>query len=64
MLGFIKFYQSLGKFTRWEIGDIFLIFPRKEDLTLHANCLQWRQFACNVKTFFLEKKKKKKKFYV
>ena len=23
----------------------FLIFPRKQDLTFHANCLQWRQFA-------------------
>ena len=34
MLSFIKFYQSLGKFSRWEIGDIFLIFPRKQDLTL------------------------------
>ena len=33
----------------------FLIFPRKLDLTFHANCLQWRQFAWNAKTHFLDK---------
>ena len=30
----------------------FLIFPRKYDLTFHAN---WRQFACNIKSYFLGK---------
>ena len=25
----------------------FFIFPRKQDLTSHANCLQWRQFVSN-----------------
>ena len=30
----------------------FLFFPRKEDLTLHANCLPRRQFAWNVKSYF------------
>ena len=24
---------------------IFVIFPTKQDLTFHENCLQWRQFA-------------------
>ena len=27
------------------IDYIFVIFPRKQDLTFHANCLHWRQFA-------------------
>ena len=31
------------------------IFSRKQVLTLHANCLHRRQFACNVKTCFLGK---------
>ena len=30
----------------------FLIFPRKQDLTFHANCLQ---IACNIKSCFLGK---------
>ena len=32
-------YHSLGIFSRRQIDDIFLIFPRKQDLTFHANCL-------------------------
>ena len=36
----------------------FLIFPRKQDLTCLANCLQWRKFAWNVKTGFLGKIRK------
>ena len=31
----------------------FLIFPRKQDLTVHANCLLRRQFTWNVKSYFL-----------
>ena len=27
-------------------------------LTFHANCLHWKQFAQNVKSFFSEKNKK------
>ena len=42
-------------------GDIFLIFHRKLDLTFHANCLHWRQFAWNIKSCFLGKLRKKKK---
>ena len=34
---------------------LFSYFSRKQDLTFHANCLQWRQFAWNVKTCFLGK---------
>ena len=46
-------YHSLGKFSRRQIHDSFFIFPREQDLIFHANCLQWRQFAWNVKTCFL-----------
>ena len=38
----------------------FLVFPRKQDLTFHANWIHWRQFLWNVKTCFLWKIKKKK----
>ena len=38
-------YHSLGIFSRRQIDDIFLIFPRKQDMTFHANCLLRRQFA-------------------
>ena len=34
------FYWSCN----WQFDDIFLIFPRKQNLTFHANCLHWRQF--------------------
>ena len=56
-------YHSLGIFTRRQIDDIFLIFPRKQDLTFHANCLPQeticgRQFAWNVKSCFLGKIRK------
>ena len=36
---------------------ILVIFPMKQDLTFHANCIQWRQFARNLKSCFLRKKK-------
>ena len=38
--------------------NIFLIFPRKQDLTVHVNCLHWKQFAWNFKSCFLGKNKK------
>ena len=41
----INLYHSLGIFSRRQIDDIFLIFPRKQDLTFYANCLLRRQFA-------------------
>ena len=49
---------SLGQFSRWQISDIFFIFPRKQDLQFHTNCLQWRKFAWNVKYCFLGKIRK------
>ena len=63
-------YDSLGQFSR-QHTDIFFIFPRKQDLTFcanclqwkqdltfHANCLHWRQYAWNVKICFLGKLRK------
>ena len=42
--GAINLYHSLGIFSRRQIDDTFLIFPKKEDLTFHANletiCMQ------------------------
>ena len=29
----------MGRFSRCQIGDNLLIFPRHQDLTIHANCL-------------------------
>ena len=56
-----NFYRCMGKFRRRRFEHIFLIFPRKQNLTFHANCLR-RQFAWNaVKSYFLGQKKKKKK---
>ena len=61
--GYCRIY-CLTFTTLWahsEDGDFFfLIFPRKQDLTFYANCLQWRQFALNVKSSFLGKIGKKK----
>ena len=33
-----------GKCDRQQMSDIFLIFPRKWDLTFHLTCLVKRQF--------------------
>ena len=54
----VNLYQSLGIFSRWQIDDIFLIFPSKQDSTFYANCLLRRQFAWNVKSCFLGKIRK------
>ena len=35
----INTYHTMGRFNRQETDDIFLILPRQQDLTLHANCL-------------------------
>ena len=48
----------MGIFSKRQIDDIFLIFPSKQDLTFHANCLLRRQFAWNVKSCFLGKIRK------
>ena len=48
----------LGLFSRRQINGIFLTFPGKQDLTFHAKCLQWRQFAWNAKSCFPGKVRK------
>ena len=48
--------STLGKiFPQATVWNIFLIFPRKQDLTFHANCLHWRQFAWNGKSCLMRK---------
>ena len=37
----------------------FFHFPRKQDLTLHANCFLRRQFAWSVRPYFMGKIRKK-----
>ena len=54
----LNLYHSLGKFSRQQIDDIFLIFPRKYTLTFHANCLLRIQLAWSVKAYFLDKIRK------
>ena len=45
-LGLINLYHPLGKFSRRQIGNIFLTLNREQDLTFHAMQLSpWRQFA-------------------
>ena len=51
-------YHSLDIFSRRQMNDIFLTFPRKQDLTFHANCLLRRQFAWNAISCFLGKIRK------
>ena len=53
-----KCYYPMGKSGRWQTDDIFLIFLRKLDLTLHAKCLLWRQFVWSVKSYFQGKIRK------
>ena len=48
--------------TNWSY-HIFLIFPRKQDLILHANIFHWRQFARNVISCFLGKIRKTEKYF-
>ena len=50
--------STLDKFfCRQHFEIFFLIFSEKQDLTFNANCLQWRQFACNVKPVSRKNKK-------
>ena len=39
MLTIMTLLANLADDTPRNIDDIFLIFPRKQDLTFHANCL-------------------------
>ena len=51
--------STLGKIFSTQHFEIFLlIFPRKQDLTFHANYLQWRQFEGNARSCFLGKIRK------
>ena len=42
-------------FSRRHFEILFWFFPEKLDLTFHANCLLRRQFAWNIKSYFLGK---------
>ena len=50
----LNLYHFLGKFSRWQTDNIFLIFPRKQD-DISWN---WRQSVWNVKTYVLWKTRK------
>ena len=54
----------MSKFSRRQINDTFfsIFFSRSYALTFHANCPLRRQFAWNVKAYYLEKNKEKKYF--
>ena len=49
----IKHYHSMGKLSRWHIANVVPIIYRKQDLTLHANCLHWHAKPCFFLLFFL-----------
>ena len=65
----INHCHSLGKFSRQQTDDIFSYFSQKtgldflcklsatrnHDLTFHANCFHWWQFAWNITSCFLGK---------
>ena len=54
--------SMLGKnCSRHHFEIFFLFFPRKKDLTCHANCLLRKQFAWIVKAYLRGKIKKKTK---
>ena len=44
----INLYHSLGKFIRRLADNIFLIFPRKQDLTLDANPMKTICMECQI----------------
>ena len=51
--------NTLGiNLNRQHIEIFIFFFPRKQALTVHANCLHWRQFAWNVKSFLWGKIRK------
>ena len=50
----VKIYHSLGKFSRHHIDFIFFIFPRKQDLIVHANYFRWSHFAWISKCHLLK----------
>ena len=64
-VGLLKF-PFFALWVKFSADDILKYFfsPRKQDLTFHANCLQWRKFAWNVKSCFLVKICKNKDQFV
>ena len=54
-------FKCLACWVKFSADNIlkyfFLIFPRKQTLTFHENCLS-RQFSWNVKVYFLWRNKK------
>ena len=48
------------KISRRHTGIFFLIFPWQQDFIFHANNLERRNFAWNIKSCFQGKKKKEK----
>ena len=56
--------STLGKNFSRRHFKYFSYFPRKQVLTFHANCLHWRQFAWNVKSFFMRKIRKYHQFVI
>ena len=50
--GVFNHYHSLGRLRRCQICHTFVIILLKLDLSFHANCLLWREFARNVKSCF------------
>ena len=55
-------YQAMGRFSKYQTDDIFLIFLKKKNRTWHfmQNCLIKKQFARSLKSYFLGKWEKKK----
>ena len=59
---FLNNYSAMGKFSRWQLDDIFLTFPRNRNWYImqivSLNCLLRIQFAWSVKSYFLGKIRK------
>ena len=45
---YLNLYHFLGRFSRQQIDDIFLIFSSKQTLTFHANCSLHLIFDQNI----------------
>ena len=51
----INTYSAMNKFSRWQIDYIFSYFSQKIGFDISCKLSLWRQFAWNVKSYFLEK---------
>ena len=54
----LSFYYSMETFSRRQIDDTFLIFPGKQDLAFHANCLLLETICMKCRNMFSGKNKK------